>query len=198
MTAFPARAFLIALLALLPAAGLAEGPGAKTTLAPADKKLVQDITREYLLANPEFLMSVMQALKAKDERAAEQTRRQSIKAQRKQLLDDPASPTLGNANGDVTIVEFFDYSCPYCRQVEPSLERMLSDDAKLRIVHKQLPILGPASVLAARIALVAKKAGKHPEFHRAMMKHSNKLDERTVIETAQSVGLTLDLLKAEV
>jgi len=105
------------------------------------------------------------------------------------LLNDPASPVLGAQTGDVTMVEFFDYRCPYCKQMAPELPKLIAADPGLRIVMKEFPILGPASVIAARVALVAAAHGKYPAFHAAMFAFSGVIEEAAVLEVAQSVGL---------
>jgi protein-disulfide isomerase len=103
----------------------------------------------------------------------------------------------GNPKGDVTIVEFFDYRCPYCKEIEPVLDALLLEDRKLRIVYKEFPILGPPSVFASRTALAAKKQGKYAAFHRAMMAAKGNISDETVLKVAASVGLDTEKIKAD-
>ena len=105
-----------------------------------------------------------------------------------EIFDDPATPVGGNPHGDVTIVEFFDYRCPYCKQVQPALQALLDQDHKLRFIYKEMPVLGPASVLAARAALAARRQGKYEAFHAAMMGTKGQISEDTVDKIAESVG----------
>jgi len=105
------------------------------------------------------------------------------------LLSDPASPVLGAAAGDITIVEFFDYRCPYCKQMAPELPKLIAADPGLRIVMKEFPILGPSSVIAARVALVAAAHGQYPAFHVAMFAYQGQVDEGAVLSVAESIGL---------
>jgi protein-disulfide isomerase len=121
---------------------------------------------------------------------------------RKDLLEDPNAPVLGNPTGDVTLVEFFDYRCPYCRQVEPWLQTLIKEDPGVRIVQKEFPILGPASVYAAHVALAAWKQGKHTAFHDALMAKEGNMDENNIhedliLQVAKSVGLDIDRMQID-
>src|SRR6202161_1882860 len=93
------------------------------------------------------------------------------------VLRDPEIPVAGNANGDITIVEYFDYQCPYCRKLEPELSQVVHDDGKVRLVRKHWPILGPASVTAARMALASKYQDKFIQAHDALIGINSKLTD---------------------
>ena len=97
----------------------------------------------------------------------------------------------------MTIVEFFDYRCPYCKQVLPALQTLLKEDHKLRFVYKEMPVLGPASVTAAHAALAAQRQGKYEAFHTAMMATKGQITDETVYKVAGSVGLDVDRLKQD-
>ena len=114
-----------------------------------------------------------------------------------EIFDDPATPVGGNPHGDVTIVEFFDYRCPYCKQVQPALQALLDQDHKLRFIYKEIPVLGPASVLEARAALAAQRQGKYETFHAAMMGTKGQISEDTVDKTAESVGPDVNWLRQD-
>ena len=113
------------------------------------------------------------------------------------LLNDPMSPAAGNPEGDVTIVEFFDYNCPYCRKVAPMIAEFLRDDPELRVIYKEFPVLGPDSMYAAQAALAARRQNRYHEFHRALMRASGPLTEEQVLEIAREVGLDTTKLKAD-
>lgn len=113
------------------------------------------------------------------------------------VLRDPEVPVLGNPEGDVTIVEYFDYQCPYCRKVHPDLMRLVAEDGKLRLVLKDWPIFGPNSQLAARAALAAKRQGKYAEMHAALMRTTGKLDPDKIRAAAGEAGVDLDKLNAD-
>src|SRR3954451_13460307 len=93
------------------------------------------------------------------------------------VLRDPDIPVAGNADGDITIVEYFDYNCPYCRKVEPELRQVVQDDGKVKLVYKDWPVLGPVSVIAAKMALAAKYQDKYVAAHDALMGTASKLTE---------------------
>jgi protein-disulfide isomerase len=108
------------------------------------------------------------------------------------VLRDPEIPVAGNINGDVTIVEYFDYQCPYCRKVEPELRQVVQDDGKVRLVQKDWPILGPVSVMAARMALASKYQDKYLQAHEALMGVNSKLTEPRIRELLAAGGIDVD------
>lgn len=113
------------------------------------------------------------------------------------VLRDPDVPVAGNPGGNISIVEWSDYNCPYCRKLEPELRQVIQDDGKVRLVLKDWPILGPVSVTAARIALAAKYQDKYHKAHDAMMGVSSRLTESRINELLASVGIDMDRLKSD-
>lgn len=195
---FGAVALLTSALALPGQVSAADSSSpAPQTSMPKDRAGLDQAIHDYLMAHPEV---VLDALKAADQQAdaqaAEQSRR-VIASKQQELQDSPEDLVQGNPKGDVTLVEFFDYRCPYCKQIEPSLDALLKEDGKLRIVYKEFPILGEASVYAARVALAAKKQGKYAEFHRAMMATKGDIGDETVLKVATSLGLDMNKIKAD-
>jgi protein-disulfide isomerase len=110
------------------------------------------------------------------------------------VLRDPDIPVAGNAEGDITIVEYFDYQCPYCRKVEPELRQVVQDDGKVRLVLKDWPILGPVSVVAARLALASKYQDKFLKAHEALIGVNSKLTEPRIRELLAGAGVDVDRL----
>ncbi len=110
------------------------------------------------------------------------------------VLRDPEIPATGNPDGDVTIVEYYDYNCPYCRKVAPEINQVVQDDGKVRLVLKDWPILGPVSVTAARMALASKYQDKFLPAHEALIGVSSKLTEPRVRELLAGAGIDLDRL----
>ena len=108
------------------------------------------------------------------------------------VLRDPDIPAAGNANGDITIVEYFDYQCPYCRKVEPELQQVVQDDGKVRLVLKDWPILGPVSVTAARMALASKYQDKYFQAHAALIGVNSRLTEPRIRELLADAGIDVD------
>jgi protein-disulfide isomerase len=130
-------------------------------------------------------------------RDAEEKAKKALSEKRRELERDRDSPVLGNPNGDVTLVEFFDYRCGYCKQVAGTIQALATEDKQLRIVMKEFPILGKDSVFASRAAVAAQRQGKYASFHMALMNHKGQLTEEAVLKTAASVGLDVDRLRAE-
>jgi protein-disulfide isomerase len=108
------------------------------------------------------------------------------------VLRDPDIPAEGNPNGDITIVEYFDYQCPYCRKVEPELKQVVHDDGKVRLVQKDWPVLGPVSVVAARMALACRYQDKYLQAHDALIGVNSKLTEPRIHELLAGAGIDVD------
>jgi protein-disulfide isomerase len=156
--------------------------------------------RNYILNHPEVLIESLQRAKTKQQERSVELKKSKIIGFRKDLLEDPNAPILGNPAGDVTLVEFFDYQCPYCHQVEPWLQTLIKEDPGVRIVQKEFPILGPGSVYAAHAAVAAQKQGKHTQFHNALMAkkvREGDLNETIVLQVAEAVGLDIGRLKVD-
>jgi len=169
-------------------------PGAADPLRPEQKDAVEQLIRNTIAEHPEIVIDALKAAQAKSDAETAANVSKAIAARHDQLFADPASPVGGNPKGDVTIVEFFDYRCPYCKEFEPSLEALLEKDRGIRIVYKEFPILGPASVYAAHVALAARAQGKYDEFHRAMMAVRGTIDEDVVRRTAIACGIDMKTL----
>jgi protein-disulfide isomerase len=108
------------------------------------------------------------------------------------VLRDPEIPVAGNAEGDVTIVEYFDYNCPYCRKLEPELRQVVQDDGKVKLVYKDWPVLGPVSIAAARMALATKYQDKYVAAHDALMSSASRLTEPRIRELLAGAGIDVD------
>jgi protein-disulfide isomerase len=164
---------------------------------PAGQERIEQIIHDYLLAHPEVVLEALQAAQVKEKQKQQEASRAAIAAHRKDLLEDAAAPIGGNPNGDVTLVEFFDYRCPYCKQVKPSIDALLKQDPNLRLVYKEWPILGPPSVFAAHVALAAFRQGKYERFHNAMMAAKGEITPQVVLKVAGDAGLDVEKVKAE-
>jgi protein-disulfide isomerase len=122
---------------------------------------------------------------------------QVVIAHRPALHDDANSPVLGNPKGDVTIVEFFDYACPFCKAAQPRLEQALRADPHVRLILKEFPILTPESQIAARASLASMRQKKYREFHEALMAYRGDWGEEAIFATAKRVGLDMDTLRRD-
>jgi protein-disulfide isomerase len=190
----PMRLLICLAAALLAATPLARAADAVT---PAQKSAFEQIIHDYILQHPEVVIEALQSAEDKMKAQGEERARAAVVERRQELLEDPTAPVAGNPKGDVTIVEFFDYRCPYCKQVEPALEALLKEDRQLRIVYKELPILGKDSVYATRAALAARKQAKYDKFHAAMMAAKGQIDEKIILQVAASTGLDVERLKSD-
>ena len=166
-------------------------------LTPEETRAFEKIIRDYILANPEIITDALKILDARKRVSDAKQARQQLAARRDVIQNDPGSPVGWNPDGDVTIVEFFDYRCPYCRAVVPQLAQLKKQDRGIRYVYKEWPILGPISKVAARAALAAWKQGRYEEYHEALMTYPGKLTEKGVFETAERLGLDVDRLRED-
>jgi protein-disulfide isomerase len=188
------RLWLISLVLLL--AGLGGAASGQEALTPAQKEAVERLVREVIRTNPEI---ILEALESHDQRQKEAEARRfvDVLATQKQLVrSDPDSEVTGNPRGDVTVVEFFDYRCPYCRQAHSQVQALIKRDPKVRVVLKEFPILGPDSLLASRAAIAARAQGKYLPFHTAMLE-TRTLNEETIFRLAADVGLDVERLKKD-
>ncbi|PJI40240.1 DsbA family protein [Ferrovibrio sp.] len=167
---------------------------------PEQKAALQQLVREVLVSNPEILIEAMNALEAKQQAETTKASKAAIVANRKAIFEDGVSYVAGNPQGDVTIVEFFDYRCGYCKQVQPSLMALLKEDSKVRLVLKEMPVLGPESVIAARAAVAAleqDKGARYFDFHNAMMEFRGQITEAEVFRLGGKAGLDTARLKTD-
>ena len=166
-------------------------------LTDKQQEAVKKLVHEYLVEHPEVMMEAIQAYREKERLASEENAKKALAQKADALTHDPNSVVLGNPNGDVTIVEFFDYHCPYCKAMADSSLDAVKTDGKVRMVMKELPILGPDSVLASRAAIASRKQHLYTEFHQALMHLKGPLNEGSVMQTAAAVGLNVDKLKKD-
>jgi protein-disulfide isomerase len=165
--------------------------------SPAEEDAIRQLVRDYLLANPEVLMEAAQAYRERQQEIQQQQAREALVSRREELDQDPDSPVLGNPDGDVVVVEFFDYRCPYCVRVAEPLRETVEGDGNIRLVMKEFPILGPESMVAARMALASVKQDKYEDLHFAMMTVSGKLTEEKAFKIAEKIGLDMDQLRSD-
>jgi len=166
-------------------------------LSDAQVNAVERVVEDYLDHHPEFVSKAIDRLHEQQATAAHDAARTAIRDNASALFHDAADQVLGNPQGDVTVVEFFDYRCPYCKRVTPDLMATLKSDGNIRLVLKEFPILGPDSVLATRAAIASVKQGKYAAFHLALLGSKSALDEKTIMSIAESTGLDTTRLAAD-
>ena len=154
-----------------------------------DEKKVVDIVRDYLTKNPEILVEMTTELDKRQ--AAEQAAQQQkvISENAEALFRSPLANVAGNPNGDVTVVEFFDYNCGFCRRALPDVVKLVEGDDKVRLVLMELPIFGEDSEAAAKVALAAAKQGKYFEMHQKLFTEPGKADKEKALRIAGELGL---------
>lgn len=184
---------------LLPLIFLAFPANAQKAFTPEQEKQFGAYIREYLVKNPEVIVEALQELERRRNAAKGARITNFINLSRQAIFHAKGSPVSGNPDGDVTIVEFFDYNCPYCKKVTPGLFGMLKKDGKTRLVYKEFPILGEASVYAAKAALAV--ARQNPElyerFHIALLGTRGRLSESSILATAKKTGVNVDRMKSD-
>ena len=165
-------------------------------MAPAQQmtnEQVKQLALEAILENPQIIMQAVAILEQRErERAAS-----GANTVRLQLEQDPNSPNLGNPDGDVTVIEFFDYNCPYCRKAGQTVQELLASDANVRVIYREWPILGEDSVFASRAALAARAQGKYEEFHWALMNGEGRASEASILKLARHLDLDVEKLQAD-
>lgn len=152
---------------------------------------------QYLRSHPEVIEDALISLKVERQEPQNLLTKQAITEHATQLLQDPDSPVSGNVSGDVTVVEFFDYRCGYCKRVARSVTQLQQEDSGVRVVYKDFPILGEVSVLASRAALAAQLQGKHQVFHEALLAAEQDLTKELIFSIAERVGVDRQRLEAD-
>ena len=158
---------------------------------------VKELVLEAIRENPEIVLEAVQIIEQREQRRQAEAAATVLSDNRDLLENDPNAPVLGNPEGDVTVVEFFDYNCPYCRRVKPHIEVLLEEDPNVRLVYREWPILGDGSVFAARAALASREQGKYEEFHWALMGMAGRAEEASVLQVAEQVGLDIAQLRRD-
>jgi protein-disulfide isomerase len=185
---------------LLAAAALFAGLAAATPLlafTDAEKKDIGAVVKQYLLEHPEAIQEAIDELKRKQEADQATAQSQAITENATKIFRSQADLVGGNPKGKVTMVEFFDYNCGYCKRAFPDVMKMIKADGDLRLVMKEFPILGPGSLFAARAALASRKQDKYWKYHLALMGHEGKMDEEAALAIAAEVGLDVAQLKRD-
>lgn len=172
--------------------------GALPAAAEMDRAEVEKIVREYLLANPEILNEMIAELQEREQMSAAEKAKTGIAQNKEALYNDGFSHVAGNPNGDVTLIEFFDYRCGYCRKVRPELVTLMEQDGGVRLILKEFPILSPTSHEAAKAAIASMNQGGelYWKFHQAMLA-ADGLDSPTIYDIAADVGLDVERLKKD-
>ncbi|WAJ31045.1 DsbA family protein [Antarcticirhabdus aurantiaca] len=176
----------------------AVAPAAAQSFDAAEKVEIEGVMRDYLLKNPEFLLEVLEALESK---RAEQTvvaQAKAIESIGPSLYETPDGTVIGNPQGDVTVVEFFDYNCGYCKQALDDMDALVQGDPNLRFVLKEIPVLGPTSVEASHVSLAVREIApaKYGEFHRTLLAERGGANAEVALSIAEDLGVDVAAVKA--
>ena len=182
------------LTALLAAASIALAiPASAQSFSEPQRGEIEKIIKEYLLKHPEVLQEAMAELEKRQAVAEAEKARSAVKNHSEAIFNSPRQVTLGNLQGDVTFVEFFDYNCGYCKRALDDMNALMAKDPKLKVVLKEFPVLGPGSTEAAKVAVAVRmqdKTGKkYLEFHQKLLTGRGQADRARALAVAKEVGL---------
>ena len=186
----PFAAALLAVMLTLPATAPARSQG----FTGEQRSEIERIIKDYLLSHPELLQDVMSELEKRQAAAEAEKHRATVKENSDVIFSSPRQVTLGNPQGDVTVVEFFDYNCGYCKRAMSDMLELMKGDAKLKFVLKEFPVLGESSVQAAQVAAAVRmqdKTGgkKYLEFHQKLLAGRGPADKARALAVAKEIGL---------
>ncbi len=180
--------------------------GAQTALAstpragePLDRAAIEEIVREYLVSNPDVFLDVQQALETRERETREVAQRQAISDSSDDIFNAAYDGIVGNPDGDVTVVEFFDYNCGFCKRAMEDMDAMVAADPELRFVLKEFPILGPESRAAHIVSMAFRTLSpdQYGEFHRELLMSPGRANEAAAISAAVALGVSEEDLRRE-
>jgi len=194
MTAWIARLFAIAAMAVV----LAASPSLTPPAQAADQAEVEAAVRKLLTEKPEIVIDAIRAYQAREEAAQEEEQRLQLSAQKGAIMGNPGDPVIGNPDGAVTVVEFFDYRCGYCKRSLQTVLDLVERNPDVRVVFKEFPILGEDSVTAAKVSLAVHLAAPqhYRAFHEKAMRHRGAMSEDALLTLAVDAGADRDAVAA--
>lgn len=188
---------LTSLLLAVAVAGCTSLNDSSAVSTPVSQQTLDQAIEQYIRAHPEVIEQSLQALETKRETEERARQKVALANRQKELLHDPSSPVSGNPTGEVTLVEFFDYRCGFCKRAAGAVMQLQKDDPTVRVVYKDFPILGETSELAAKAALSANAQGKHQAFHEALLNTKSEMTKDELLRVAADVGLDPTRLEAD-
>lgn len=165
--------------------------------SPSQVKDIQKIVHNYLIKNPNVLVEASQALQKQQAVLAQKNAMGAIETQKQEIFNNPKTPTAGNPDGSIYLVEFFDYQCGHCKAMGPIVKSLTKNNSKVKLIFKELPIFGGASRYAAKMALASTVQGKYYVFHNALFNVKGPLSKSKVLKIAKRVGLNVSKLKKD-
>lgn len=168
----------------------------KLPFSEDQRAAMEDFVRNFILDNPEVLMESVNRYRAAETQKKEEGALKVLKSNMS-YVNNGTHPEIGNPKGDITVVEFFDYNCGYCKRAMQTVRKLTENDKNVRVVFMDYPILSPQSTMAAKWAVAANKQGKYWEFHQALLESSAPKDDANMTKIAQSLGLDVAKLKKD-
>ena len=163
---------------------------ARADLDATDRATLNSIIEDFIRNNPEIVRDTLIALAAREEAERKQTGLSKVR-------DDQGDPVMGNANGTITLYEFSDYNCGYCKRVFEPIQQLVRDNPDVRLVIKEFPILSQSSLFAAKAAIAAEMQGKFGDYHIAMMTYRGQITDAVVMRMAAQAGVDIEQLKSD-
>jgi protein-disulfide isomerase len=184
---------------VLTSSALTSAAGAADRFSDLDKQEIQKLVKDYILQNPEIIEQAIDALQAKKEADKVAMQQVALKDAAKTLYESPSNVVLGNPKGNVTIVEFFDYNCGYCKRAFPDMMTLLDQDPNLRFILKEFPVLGPGSVEAAQVAAAVHRVApmKYLDFHKRLITVRGEVNKAKAMEAVTAAGIDAALVTQE-
>jgi protein-disulfide isomerase len=180
---------------------VAAAPAAEPSFSESQKTAIEQIIRDYLVSHPEVLQEAITELDKRQAAADTEKAKAAVATNAATIFDSTRQVVLGNAKGDVTLVEFFDYNCGFCKGALPQMLTLLKDDTNLRVVLKEFPVLGPGSVEAAKVAVAVRmqdKTGKkYLDFHQKLLGGRGQADNARALAVAKEVGMDMGRLEKD-
>jgi protein-disulfide isomerase len=170
---------------------------AQANVSADRRQEIEAVIKDYLTNNPEILLEMQTALQAKMDKIQAERTAAIIRNNASEIFRPAFSPVVGNAKGDVPVLEFFDYNCGYCKRALGDVAKLIASEKKVRVILKELPILSKGSEEASKVALAVKMQGKYWEFHRAMLDSQGQANEASALRVAEKVGADMARLKKD-
>ena len=195
----PKNSHFLTPILFVAAAAFATAPGQAqdADFTTAQEGRVKDLVREYILENPEIIAEAITLLQARQETQRQERQQQTLASLKDRLANPPEGTVIGNPDGSVTVVEFFDYNCGYCKSMFSTVLNTISENDDIRLALIEFPILGPTSITASKAALASREQGLYGPFHQALMNHRGSLNESTIMSLARGVGLNVTKLQED-
>jgi len=191
-----ARFTTLALMVVCAAGAFAPITAKAAAFTDEQKAELEVLFKDYIMNNPQVMIDSVEKYKVDQEAKSKETAQEAL-AGKKEYFAKKDLPMAGNPDGDVTIVEFFDFNCGYCHKAFEDVVKLLEEDKNVRIVFQEMPILSPASMMMARMAYAAHKQGKYFEMHSALMNHRGGQTEEILMGLAKDIGLDMEKFKAD-